>query len=373
VFFLILLAAPAVFAFSGRMAAPRLRRAEPGEGPERRHAAQRPHVVPDPPPAYDPDVTVSVVIPTLNEEGSLLWVLEHLPEWVDEVVLVDGLSTDATRVLARRARPDVVVVHQFRRGKGAALRAGFAAATGEVVVMIDADGSTDPREMDRFVRALEDGADFVKGSRHMDGGGSADLTPIRSWGNRVLVGIANLLYGSRMTDLCYGYCAFWRRHVDALEATAEGFEIETQIVLGAVKAGLELREVPSYELLRRAGASNLNAVRDGIRIIRTMLSRDLGRDADAANFRLRTVELPVWRSDELPEDGERRRIDRRVHDRDTSGYMGPERREADRRTVVGSVVAYRVVYDGTLRGRLKARRGRHVPSPAYAVDAKRQD
>ena len=318
-----------------------------------------------------PETTVSVVIPTLNEEGSLLWVLEHLPEWVTEVVLVDGLSTDATRVLARRARPDVVVVHQFRRGKGAALRAGFAAATGEVVVMIDADGSTDPREMDRFVRALEDGADFVKGSRHMNGGGSADLTHVRSWGNRVLVGVANVLYGSTFSDLCYGYCAFWRRHVDALGVTAEGFEIETQLVLGAVKAGLEMREVPSYELVRRAGTSNLNAMRDGLRIVHTMLSRDLRRNATAANFSLRSVELPVWRADEIPEEGERRRIDRRLHDRDTSGYTGPERREQERRATIGTVVAYRVVYDGSLRGRLSARRARHTAAPVYAVDSRR--
>jgi glycosyltransferase involved in cell wall biosynthesis len=376
VFILILIAAPAVFALSGAalMAAPRLRRAAAEPSLAGAPASPRPHAVPDRPavePPYAPEATVSVVIPTLNEEGSLLWVLEHLPEWVTEVVLVDGLSTDATRVLARRARPDVVVVHQFRRGKGAALCAGFAAATGEVVVMIDADGSTDPREMGRFVSALEDGADFVKGSRHMDGGGSADLTVVRSWGNRVLVGVANALYGSTFSDLCYGYCAFWRRHVDALGVTAEGFEIETQLVLGAVKAGLEMREVPSYELVRRAGTSNLNAMRDGVRIIRTMLSRDLRRDVAATNFSLRSVELPVWRADEVPEEGERRRVDRRLHDRDTSGYTGPERRELERRATIGTVVAYRVVYDGSLRGRLSARRARHAPAPAYAVDSRR--
>ena len=362
-FILILVAVPAIALSGGAlMAAPRLRRDHDADPPR----PARPRAVPDlHAEAYSPQATVSVVIPTLNEEGSLLWVLEQLPPWVTEVILVDGLSTDATRVLARRARPDVVVVHQFRRGKGAALRAGFAAATGEIVVMIDADGSTDPREMARFVEALEDGADFVKGSRHMHGGGSADLTPLRAFGNRALVAVANALYGSRFSDLCYGYCAFWRRHVDLLGVTAEGFEIETQLVLGAVKAGLEMREVPSYELVRRAGSSNLNALRDGLRIIRTMLSRDLRRDPAAARFSLRAVELPVWRTDAVPEVGERRRIDRRVHDRDTSGYSGPERRVADRRDTVGTVVAYRVVYDRSLRGRLNARRARHTPAPAY--------
>ncbi len=290
---------------------------------------------------------VSVIIPTLNEEGSLSWVLENLPSWVDEVVLVDGLSTDATELLARRMRPDAVIVHQHRRGKGAALRAGFAAATGDIIVMIDADGSTDPREMGRFVSALKDGADFVKGSRHMKEGGSADFTRLRSLGNKAFVLTANLLYGSRFTDLCYGYCAFWRHHVPALALTADGFEIETQLVLGAIKAGFEIREVPSFELERRAGTSNLNAARDGLRVLRTMLGEgDLRRDP--ADFTLQEFELPVWSTDRVPAEGERRRVDRRKLDRTASGYTGPERRKDERRFVVSTVVAYRAEYTQTM-------------------------
>ncbi len=289
--------------------------------------------------------TVSVVIPTLNEVESLPWVIENLPEWVNELVIVDGLSTDRTETLARTLRPDVVVVHQHQRGKGAALRAGFAAATGDIIVMIDADGSTDPREMNRFVEALEDGADFVKGSRHMPEGGSADFTRLRAAGNKLFVLAANVLYGSRFTDLCYGYCAFWRRHVPDLGLSADGFEIETQLVLGALKAGLEIREVPSYELERRAGSSNLNAARDGLRITRTMLGRDENRPLEAIHFTLRKVNLPVWRTDGVPAEGERRSVDRRIKSRELTGYIGPERRKSsERREVVGSVVAYRAVY-----------------------------
>ncbi len=233
-------------------------------------SGRRLHAVADP---VDPrSHTVSVVMPTLNEAGSLAWVLEQIPSWVSEVVLVDGLSTDGTEALARRLRPDVVVVHQHQPGKGAALRAGFAAATSDIVVMIDADGSTDPREMPRFVEALAAGADFVKGSRHIEAGGSADFTRMRSAGNRGFVKLANLLYRSHFTDLCYGYCAFWRHHLGALALSADGFEIETQLVLSAVKAGLQIQEVPSFELERRAGTSNLNAFRDGKRVLRTLLS-----------------------------------------------------------------------------------------------------
>ena len=288
---------------------------------------------------------VSVVIPTLNEVQSLPWVIENLPEWVSELVIVDGLSTDRTENLARSLRPDVVVVHQYQRGKGAALRAGFAAASGDIVVMIDADGSTDPREMDRFVQALMDGADFVKGSRHMQDGGSADFTWLRAVGNRLFVVAANSLYGSKFTDLCYGYCAFWRSHVDKLGLTADGFEIETQLVLGALKAGLEIREVPSFELERRAGTSNLNAARDGLRVLRTMVGRDERRPDEAIHFSLRKVHLPVWSTSEVPEDGERRSVDRRIKSRELTGYIGPERRQGDeRRESVGTVVAYRAVY-----------------------------
>jgi glycosyltransferase involved in cell wall biosynthesis len=252
------------------------------------------------------------------------------------------LSTDATELLARRMRPDAKVVHQHRRGKGAALRAGFAAATGDIIVMIDADGSTDPREMGRFVDALKDGADFVKGSRHMAGGGSDDFTRLRSAGNRSFVLMSNLIYGSHFTDLCYGYCAFWREHVAVLALTADGFEIETQLVLGAIKAGLEIREVPSFELERRAGTSNLNAVSDGIRVLRTMLGQGDVR-AEAAHFTLKRVEVPVW-TESLPGDGECRSADRRKLDRETSGYTAHERRRDERRAPIGTVVAYRTVY-----------------------------
>ena len=293
--------------------------------------------------------SVSVVVPALNEEGSIGWVLENIPEWVSEVVLVDGLSTDRTEAVARRVRPDIVVVHQHQRGKGAALRAGFAAASGDVVVMLDADGSTDPREMHRFVEGLQLGADFVKGSRHLETGGSADLTRLRSTGNLTFVKLANMLYGSRFTDLCYGYCAFWRRHLKALMLTADGFEIETQLVLNAVKAGLRIDEVPSFELERRAGSSNLNAFRDGGRVLRTVLreraARETGEDDWSVSIDLREHAVPSLESDTWrPAGHDRRRGERRVLDRAASGYTGPERRQGDRRAqYTDPARVYRVV------------------------------
>lgn len=280
--------------------------------------------------------TVSVVVPALNEEDGIDWVLQHIPSWVHEVVLVDGLSTDLTEAVARTMRPDIVVVHQRQRGKGAALRAGFAAASGDIVVMMDADGSTDPRELSRFVDALDAGADFVKGSRHLDGGGSVDLTLLRHMGNRGFVLLANLLCQSQFTDLCYGYCAFWRRHVDVLALTADGFEIETQLVLNAVAAGLKIEEVPSFELARRAGTSNLSAFRDGRRVLKTLLTHRPSRDsrAEAKSGQIELVEVKVASLESaswLPAGQDRRRGDRRTLKPDAAEHLESDRRREERR------------------------------------------
>jgi glycosyltransferase involved in cell wall biosynthesis len=227
--------------------------------------------------------SVSVVVPTLNEAQNIGWTLERIPKWVSEVLLVDGLSSDGTVEIARQHRPDIVLVEERTRGKGAALRAGFAAASSDIIVMIDADGSTNPKEMIRFVYALLAGADFVKGSREARGGGSVDITRVRGLGNRFFVGLVNLLHNGGFTDLCYGYCAFWKRHLPALALSATGFEIETELVLNAARAGLEIVEVPSLELERRAGTSNLSAWRDGLRVLRTIFTRHLGIGASAAS------------------------------------------------------------------------------------------
>jgi len=231
---------------------------------------------------------VSVVIPALNEARNLPYVFDRLPEDVFEVVLVDGDSTDGTVEVARRLRPDVRVVRQTRRGKGNALACGFAACRGDIIVMIDADGSTDPREIPAFVAALQAGADYAKGSRFIDGGGSTDITRIRRAGNFGLNLLTNALNGTRFSDLCYGYNAFWRHCLPALDLESgpaaggglqwgDGFEIETIINVRVARAGLRMTEVPSFERPRLHGESNLNAVRDGLRVLRTIARERLRR------------------------------------------------------------------------------------------------
>jgi glycosyltransferase involved in cell wall biosynthesis len=215
--------------------------------------------------------TVSVVVPAMNEAENLPHVFATLPQWIDEIVLVDGNSKDDTVAVARRLRPNVRVVTQTGKGKGDALAAGFAACTSDIIVMIDADGSTDGREIIQFVGALVTGADFVKGSRYATGGGSDDLTFNRKFGNKVLTALVNRMYGTSYTDLCYGYNAFWTRHLDVLNLDCDGFEVETLLNIRASKAGLKVQEVPSHERCRIHGESNLHAIRDGIRVLKTII------------------------------------------------------------------------------------------------------
>ena len=215
--------------------------------------------------------TISVVIPTKNEARNIGWVLERIGSFVDEIVIVDGLSTDGTVEAAMRARPDAVIIRHEVAGKGEAVRAGFAAATGDLVVLLDADGSMDPNEIPSFVEQLAAGSDFVKGSRFLPGGGTADITRLRSIGNAGFVRLANLLLGTSYTELCYGYMAFRRSRLEKLDLRSSGFEIETEIVVKACRAGLMVREIPSFESARRYGASNLNTFRDGWRVLRTLV------------------------------------------------------------------------------------------------------
>jgi glycosyltransferase involved in cell wall biosynthesis len=214
---------------------------------------------------------VSVIIPTLNEEANIGWVLQRMPGWVEEVIVVDGGSRDRTVEVARALRPEVVVISEPRRGKGVALRTGFEAATGEVIVIIDADGSMDPNEIEHYVRAVDEGYDLVKGSRACPGGGSTDLTPIRNLGNLCLRRLVNLVYSTDFTELCYGYMALRGSTVRTMELVSDGFEIETEIVVNSLRRGLRIAEIPSYEAERLHGVSHLRPVRDGLRVLSVIL------------------------------------------------------------------------------------------------------
>ncbi len=215
--------------------------------------------------------TVSVIIPTLNEAGNLPYVLDTVPDWVDEVIVVDGRSTDDTERIARLMRPDVKVIHELTPGKGAALRAGFNAASGDYLIAIDADGSMDGNRLGEFRDALDRGAEYVKGSRFLPGGGSADITRLRRFGDGGICFLMRVLFGAHYSDATYGYFAVRADRADHLNIDSDGFEVETLINIHAYRAGLTIAEVSCFEGNRIHGASNLSVFKDGFRIARCIL------------------------------------------------------------------------------------------------------
>ena len=231
---------------------------------------------------------VSVVIPTRNEAENLYFVLPAIPSTIDEVILVDGHSSDDTIKVAQLLLPSIRIIQQVGKGKGDALRTGFAACTGDIIVTLDADGSADPVEIPLFVDVLTKGYDFAKGSRFMKGGNSHDITALRYLGNHGLGLLVNVLFLTRFSDLCYGYNAFWRHCLDHITIDCDGFEIETHINLHMHLAKLKIAEVPSCEYPRIYGESNLRTFRDGWRVLQTIVrtrSRATTRQLQSASPR----------------------------------------------------------------------------------------
>ena len=220
---------------------------------------------------------VSIVVPAHNEAKNLPHLLPHIPNWVHEVILVNDHSTDDTIEVARKLLPTIRITNTQtgQRGKGAALQAGFAAVTGDIIVMMDADGSSDPRELPRFIAALLAGAYLAKGSRFIGDGGSSDITILRRMGSCMLIWIANLLFGVRFTDMFCGFNAFWKDCLDFFEVDCNGFEIEALLHLRIYKANLEIVEVPSFEHARIHGTSNFRTFRDGWRVLKMILKESI--------------------------------------------------------------------------------------------------
>jgi glycosyltransferase involved in cell wall biosynthesis len=220
---------------------------------------------------HDQEKKVSVIIPTLNEVSNIKHVFPYIPQFVDEIIVIDGNSTDGTRDEVLKFREDAKIIIDKTPGKGTALRKGFDAATGDLIVMMDADGSHDPKEIPSLLEPVLNGYDATKASRLLPGGGSDDFTLFRKIGNKIFITMVNKMYGADYTDLCYGYRAFKKEAVEKMYCEADGFEIETEQSIRMIKAGLKVKEVPSFEAKRKNGDSRLHSIRDGWRIFRLIV------------------------------------------------------------------------------------------------------
>jgi glycosyltransferase involved in cell wall biosynthesis len=226
----------------------------------------------------DGDASISVIIPTLNEARNITEVIYKLKQvGCRDILIIDGNSVDGTSERAKRLGAKVVV--QDGKGKGLALRQAFSNGyvDGDIIIILDADGSMDPEEIPSFVSAIKSGAEVVKGSRFLPKGQSEDITVMRRIGNKLLVGILNSLFLTRYTDLCYGYIAFRREALKRISSrlTSNDFEIETEICIRAKELEMKVVEVPSFEHARRYGESNLNTFKDGFRILRLIVRESL--------------------------------------------------------------------------------------------------
>jgi glycosyltransferase involved in cell wall biosynthesis len=220
---------------------------------------------------------ITVIIPTLNEEKNISSIVKELHQLgFTNILMIDGNSTDGTVEIAQEL--GVNVLHQNGKGKGEALRQAFDyTQLSDWVVMLDADGSMDPKEIFRFLEHLNNGIDVVKGSRFMPFGFSEDMTLFRRMGNAVFVHLVNLIWGAKYTDLCYGFAAFKKEALLTLQPYLESknFEIETELFIKAKKLHLNVIEVPSIELRRKYGKSNLNSFKDGFLIFKTIMHEAL--------------------------------------------------------------------------------------------------
>ena len=206
---------------------------------------------------------ITAIICALNEEESIPHVLPKVPEWIDEVLVVDGGSTDRTVEISRQIRPDIRILHQSGKGKGDAIKFGVRESTGDIIVTLDADGETNPDEIERFIEPLLGGFDLVKGSRLMRGRPSNML--FHRWvGNRVLAWTFNVLHGTRYTDVCSGYSAYWKKAFLSLDLTFDSFEMEQEALVKAVKAGFKVAEVFHNDNGRIGGVSKTRDLKQGL-------------------------------------------------------------------------------------------------------------
>lgn len=212
---------------------------------------------------------ISVVIPTLNEEENLPYVLKSIPKYISEVIIVDGCSKDKTLEIAKKY--NTKILHD-KRGKGSALIKGLNAAKGDIVIMMDADCSHRTEEFGLLIEGIRAGYDTCMGSRFIQGGGTADMPLLRKFGNKFFVFLVNLFWKMNYSDLCYGYRSFNRNAIKSLNLESKGFAIETEISIKAAKNKLKVLEVPSFEKKRKSGESKLRTFRHGVEISRKIIS-----------------------------------------------------------------------------------------------------
>lgn len=218
---------------------------------------------------------VSLLIPTKNEEGCIGRVLREVPRGiVNEIIIIDGHSTDNTTVEVKaNIRSSDKLIKQKGSGYGSAFLQGLKMVTGDVIVMMDADGSHNPRDIVNIINKFKQGYEYVMATRYAKGGHSEDDTLIRFLGNKIFTFLTNIIHGTNVTDSLYLFTAISRKGLEKLHLTSLGFEFCTEIIVKAHKANLKFGEVPVVERARFAGKSKVNSFKHGLKILSIILRR----------------------------------------------------------------------------------------------------
>lgn len=204
-------------------------------------------------------MNITVLIIAKNEAGGIQKVIRSVKPYAHELIVVDGRSTDNTVALAKKE--GVIVVRDHGHGRGDGVRIGLAKATGDIVVLFDADGSHNPKDIPRLIAPIvKNGADLVIASRRT--GGTLDTNPgfdgvIRSLGVDFMAYLVNLRFGTQLTDILYSFRAIRASSLARLKLSANDFSIEQEMIVAAIKMNLHIKEIPSRENARGWGKSKL--------------------------------------------------------------------------------------------------------------------
>lgn len=212
---------------------------------------------------------VTILIPTKNEEDGIGWVIDEFKKLgYNNILVIDGHSTDRTREIAEAKGAKVVL--QSGRGKGQAVAEAFKMIDTPVVVIIDGDGTYDPKDVEKMLQPIERGmADHVIGNRLINFEKGA-FTRLNLIGNKIFNWFFRFIYGVEVHDLLTGYRALTRELYKSVELERHGFEIETELTVETIAKGFRLAEVP-INYYKRKGKANLHPIKDGWRIGKTII------------------------------------------------------------------------------------------------------
>ena len=222
-----------------------------------------------------------MVLPALNEEEAIGKVIDEIPVeeleskgYQTEIIVVDNGSTDKTAEIA--AAQGAIVIDEPNRGKGRAIRTGFGAVSGEFVFMLDSDFTYPAGYITQMVGLLESGYDVVIGSRLNGSVDHGAMKQVNLIGNHLLAFLANVLYGTRVSDLCTGFWGFKVDVLRSLNLDAVGFELEANMLIEVAKHKYRVGEVP-IQYRRRATASKLGSIKAGWMIGKTIVKKRFSR------------------------------------------------------------------------------------------------